>query len=393
MLISEKSRTFAALIQNIENKHKNVIDLARHIEILLLNNDCVIVPGLGGFMAHHVDARYDMEDGLFLPPLRTLGFNPQLKINDSLLVQSYIEAFDISYPEAQRRIEDEVDELRQHLEKDGYYELNDIGVLSLNDEGHLEFEPCEAGILTPGYYGLGTVSILPLAAAESAAAKKAGNLEEQEEQENLEAINTTQMTADIDEQEDLPEEGAITIKMSWLRNIAAVAAAVIAFLMIGTPVSNSNKMSGDAQQSAFIPTSSSNHAAVVPTDAASQPSATEDMTGEASTTTSEGEKNSLPSPNTTEETAPIVQPTAAPAAPAEPAFCIVLASQVSKKGAENYVKQLHKDGYTEARVVVSKNKIRRVVYGSYSTEDDARSYIRTLRSKSRQFREAWVLKN
>ena len=30
-----------------------VIELERHIEILLLDNDCVIVPGLGGFMAHH----------------------------------------------------------------------------------------------------------------------------------------------------------------------------------------------------------------------------------------------------------------------------------------------------------------------------------------------------
>ena len=90
--------------------------LERHIEILLLSNDCVIVPGLGGFMAHHVDARYDETDGTFLPPLRTLGFNPRLTMNDSLLVQSYIEAYDISYPEALRRIEAEVAEIRQHLE-------------------------------------------------------------------------------------------------------------------------------------------------------------------------------------------------------------------------------------------------------------------------------------
>ena len=103
-----------------------VIELERHIEILLLDNDCVIVPGLGGFTAHHVEARYDEADGVFLPPLRTLGFNPQLKINDSLLVQSYIEAYDISYPEALRRIESEVDELCQRLANDGYYEMTDI---------------------------------------------------------------------------------------------------------------------------------------------------------------------------------------------------------------------------------------------------------------------------
>ena len=67
-------------------------------------------------MTHNINARYEEQEHLFLPPLRTLGFNPQLNINDSLLVQSYIEAYDISYPEALQRIEDEVEELRQHLQ-------------------------------------------------------------------------------------------------------------------------------------------------------------------------------------------------------------------------------------------------------------------------------------
>ena len=34
-----------------------VIELDRHIEILLLKSDCVIVPGLGGVVASHVAAR------------------------------------------------------------------------------------------------------------------------------------------------------------------------------------------------------------------------------------------------------------------------------------------------------------------------------------------------
>ena len=87
-----------------------MIELERHIEILLLNNDCVIVPNLGGFVAHHREARYDGNEQLFLPPLRTIGFNPKLHLNDSLLAQSYIEAYDISYPDAMNRIEGEVNE-------------------------------------------------------------------------------------------------------------------------------------------------------------------------------------------------------------------------------------------------------------------------------------------
>ena len=33
-----------------------MIELAQHIEALLLENDCVIVPGLGGFVAHYTPA-------------------------------------------------------------------------------------------------------------------------------------------------------------------------------------------------------------------------------------------------------------------------------------------------------------------------------------------------
>ena len=82
-----------------------MIELERHIEILLLTNDCVIIPAFGGFMAHYTVARFDERDFSFLPPTRTVGFNPLLKINDSLLAQSYVEAYDISYPEALCRID------------------------------------------------------------------------------------------------------------------------------------------------------------------------------------------------------------------------------------------------------------------------------------------------
>lgn len=59
-----------------------MIELAQHIEALLLENDCVIVPGFGGFVAHYAPATHVKEENLFLPPTRTIGFNPQLKLND-----------------------------------------------------------------------------------------------------------------------------------------------------------------------------------------------------------------------------------------------------------------------------------------------------------------------
>ena len=79
-----------------------MIELAQHIEVLLLENDCVIVPGLGGFVAHYTAAMRVAEENVFLPPTRIIGFNPQLKMNDGLLVQSYMAVYDTVFSDATR---------------------------------------------------------------------------------------------------------------------------------------------------------------------------------------------------------------------------------------------------------------------------------------------------
>lgn len=318
-----------------------MIELEKHIEVLLLNNDCVIVPGLGGFMGHYMDARYDEQDSLFLPPLRTLGFNPQLTINDSLLVQSYVEAYDISYPEALRRIEAEVQELHQHLETEGQYELNDIGILSLNDEGNITFEPCEAGILTPTLYGLGSFEMQRLAPAPSVNAENDNSI-----------IN----------------ESAITIKMSWIRNMVAAAAAIIAFLMIGTPISNS-EVSTDIQQSAFL---------AIPTPHQEKSNIKAEEVTNATISENESTKEEI-------KVAVEVQ-----TKENEPRYCLVLASQVSKKNAENFVNQLQANGFKEARVL--ETTMTRVVYGDFASESDAYNQLQSLQCQSKIFSEAWVMK-
>ena len=143
-------RVFFVILQSME--------LSRHIEILLLDNDCVIVPGLGGFMAHYIPSEYVSEEKAFLPPQRTLGFNPQLQLNDSLLAQSYVEAYDISYPEAIHMLAAEVEEVKQTLAIDGKFCFHGIGTLKCTSEDKYEFEPCSAGILTPSLYALSTFS-------------------------------------------------------------------------------------------------------------------------------------------------------------------------------------------------------------------------------------------
>lgn len=354
-----------------------MIELQRHIEILLLTNDCVIVPGLGGFMAHHIEARFDEEDNTFVPPLRTLGFNQNLTMNDSLLVQSYIECYDVSYPEALRRIEDEVNELRQHLQAEGQYELNDIGVLSLNGEGNIEFHPCEAGILTPSLYGLGTFEMAPLKKPEVIAVEAPVMDSQTLLAETQTAEAETQQEAEDSENVTEEPERTIVIKMSWLRNAVAVAAAVLAFFMIGTPVSNSNLDSG-LQQSSIIPLSTQKASTTweEQLDANTNVAANTETDVAAATTEPEVAKSD------TEAT--IIQP--------KEEYCIVLASQVSQKNADSFMELLNEKGFNEA--YITNVRFRRVVYGHFATKDDALNQLRQLRQQSRKlFGEGWVMKN
>lgn len=362
-----------------------VIELERHIEILLLDNDCVIVPGLGGFMAHHVEARYDATDCNFLPPLRTLGFNPQLKLNDSLLAQSYVEAYDISYPEALRRIENEVNELRQHLDNEGRYELNDIGVLSVNDEGNMVFEPCESGILTPSLYGFSSFEMKRLDMdVESAPEKPVIKVEKvaetvqpavavAEKPVETAAETETAETKDADNDTD-----TIRIKVSWIRNAVAVAAAVIAFFLISTPVTNSTRSNyavSDINSNFMTKLSPSNltkgevrmnsdglHTTI---------KATSNVTVADTVKVVKTEKDTIATDN-------------------ENSYCIVLASHVTRLGANDYIKRLDADGI-EGASVYEHNKIVRVVYGSYKSEEEAQKNLRKLRDNE-IFEQAWVYK-
>ena len=314
-------------------------------------------------MAHYVEARYDEQDNMFLPPLRTLGFNPQLKINDSLLAQSYIDAYDISYPDAMRRIEAEVVELWQHLDNEGIYELNDIGVLSVNNEGNLSFAPCEAGILTPELYGLSSFEMKPL----DNNAVTTGEPEDNDNSDRAEEETKTIIVA-TDDNSPQNEEKTIVIRMSWLRNAVAAVAAIAAFILLTTPISNSTV------QDKYV--SSLNNPLLLGTtvkDTSQTPITIE-------------QADTIAEPVSTLETENADSPEPQP----EPHYVIVLASYVTKHNAQDFVERLAKKGLTEAEVIIY-NKVTRVVYGNYPTEHDAYNTLRTLR-QNEETSDAWVMR-
>lgn len=112
-----------------------------HIESLLYHHDCVIVPGLGGFVANRVSADMDEEKGLFFPPRKEIGFNRSLAHHDGLLVNRIASFEQIAYEEARVSTERFVHQVLQEAASGEVVALGEIGTLRSDAGGNLLFQP------------------------------------------------------------------------------------------------------------------------------------------------------------------------------------------------------------------------------------------------------------
>ena len=427
-----------------------MIKIDRHIEILLLNNDCVIVPGLGGFMAHHVPARYYTDCQSFIPPLRQLGFNSQLQINDSLLAQAYIETYDISYPEALRRIASEVEELKQTLQNEGFCELHGIGTLSQKIDGRIEFEPCEAGLLTPSLYALNSLDF-PLLDTTSTTTKSTKGVSEEFTTPKPVPHLASSKNAPLEEgnnKEEEYSEPVISIKLSTIKHIATAAAIIIALFVCTIPfgklyqpelkesfadtgilfnilpeelreenidpaektISFNNTTTNTSQNSYATDTNkqtsdNTDYQKVEKDSGIIDPnnSATEAKTPSMKEgTKAAAKKEEAKTPTKKEETESARSEAKATSKKCDKKeisnvvangefYSIVIASQVAKNNAEIFVDKLHALGLDKAEVV-EHEKGRKVIYGRFKTQAEAYKYLKSIRDVNTAFEEGWIMK-
>lgn len=345
-------------------------ELERHIAKLLLDNDCVIVPGFGGFMAHHIAASYDEKSHIFLPPTRTVGFNPRLTMNDSVLAQDYVSCYDLSYPEALKRIESEVDEFRQMiLGEDGGHELCGIGRLYALENGEYDFIPNDNGITTPATYGFQAFELdaLPAteSAPESAPAASAADIRKTEPSPFAAyspIADAAPSPAHNEEEEAEQPTLSINIPVKMLRHMAA--ACIVLFVMLSIPSRLGDASTGTTSQSAI---DAKWLYKIMP----------KEMTS--------GKPESLVA---SEEAAQAKADGQADESDALPYYTIVLASRVSLKNAQHYVDKLHQQGMTEASVC-RHNGFTKVIYRKFASCAEANSALSQLKADS-SFADSWI---
>lgn len=369
-------------IFNLSLNFADMIELAQHIETLLLENDCVIVPGFGGFVAHYSPATRVKEENIFLPPTRTIGFNPQLKLNDGVLVQSYMSAYDTSFADASRIVEKEVNEFIGLLHEEGKAHLDNIGEIHYNIYGNYEFVPYDYKITTPSLYGLDSFEIHELSALQ---------------QKEKVLVPTYQ------EKEKKTFE--ISINRAYLRNAAAMIAAIVLFFAFSTPVENTDVQKNNYAQllpSELFEQIEKQSVAVTPVyvknDAAQQ--AKKLSASSASTKTSSAKKHTTDKAKTSKpiavrEVKVVKQETAAPAPAvksqesANHPFHIIVAGGISLKDAEVIANQLKSKGFADAKALNTDGKVR-VSISSFNNRDEATKQLLELR-KNETYKNAWLL--
>lgn len=115
--------------------------LIQALPLLLHDHDCLVIPGLGGFVAHPVPARFDADKGEWVPPGRNVVFNPKLTVRDGLLEQEIRRATSCTTDAATALIDKEAASLKSHLESGETREIPGLGRLYQTDNGSVGFAP------------------------------------------------------------------------------------------------------------------------------------------------------------------------------------------------------------------------------------------------------------
>lgn len=321
--------------------------ISLHITRLLTENDCVILPGIGGFITRYKKAVYDASAEEILSPKRELGFNSALTADDGLLVQAYMDSYGLNWPEASKRLASDTEALLGEITSGGQAELEGLGTLRRTDSGTFAFQPSCSETPAPSLYGLPSVNARAIATAAA-----------ETEPENDGTANDREMYH-------------LSLRRSWVYKIAATVAAIALAFAIPSPIAN-EPQNANLQATAMLGILDDFHAPAAPE------SATEN--------TAESQ-----SADTAAASAPRAEKAeSAPQTVTEKPYTIVLASSVAEANAREFISSLKAQGFADAEIHC-KPGMRRVIYSHYATEDEARAELGKLRENDFA-RDAWIMK-
>ena len=117
---------------------------------LVCDNDCVIIPGFGGFVTNRFPADVDFSKQEFYPPSRKVAFNENLSLSDGLLLNYISQTENISWADAEQTVKSFVDELNEKLADGKSLSFDGLGEFSRRT-GCLVFVPDCSNLLDESF--------------------------------------------------------------------------------------------------------------------------------------------------------------------------------------------------------------------------------------------------
>lgn len=349
-------------------------EFVSHIDYLIQKHDCVIIPDFGGFVLRRESAHI-ANDGSIAPPQVSVGFNPELKYNDGLLAESYMNTYSISYDLACKRIGEVVQRLNTVLALRQPVQIGKIGKLLLDDEKRLSFIPNSTlSSFHPETFGLETLDI-----------RRLSDIQEIQKVEKV--VNRRSLY-----------QRAFT-------SVGAAAAAVLIFFVTSTPISENEDRT--TQKSGFFADVVTMHpVSIVEQNAGSHSDLIDSQGVEAAIPAAKPAENAISeiAPNQ-DKVEPVVAPVKEePKKPvvaevakvnkvakeiSKPKYYVIIGSSASRKEAQRALVRFQSQGYRNAAILASGSRTR-IYINAFSDKNQAEKYAATFRSNNPNLSDAWV---
>ena len=130
------------------------MNIAKYISELLFDYECVVLPGLGGFIINRKPATVNKITNQFTPPYSQVFFNVHLASNDGLLVNYIAGREALNYADVKSQVDDFVRQTEERLLLGEKILLEKIGVLEHDENNNIRFEQSRSVNYNADSFGL-----------------------------------------------------------------------------------------------------------------------------------------------------------------------------------------------------------------------------------------------
>lgn len=114
--------------------------IAKYIGDLIYDYECVVIPGLGGFISTEKSAGVNPNTNQFTPPSKEIHFNVHLKANDGLLISYVARNESISFKIAKQKVDKFVFLCSNALKEGKRINFSKIGFIFQDDQQNIVFK-------------------------------------------------------------------------------------------------------------------------------------------------------------------------------------------------------------------------------------------------------------